>query len=144
MSTSHLVWCWFFKTFSKIIVVKNFFTFLSNSWLIKGVYYGRDKIFSKIFCWVNHLSLVWTCITRIANCGTIWDLHSRRKISKFSLIPGWLWAFIMGGVKFFSNFLLGLTPQRLCWGHIWTCMTSRANLGPFGTSIARGLSANSL
>ena len=33
-----------------------------------------------------------------------------------------------GRGKFFSNFLLSLTSQRLYWGPVWMCTSSRANL----------------
>ena len=54
--SGHLVWSWLFKTFSKIIEVKNFFSFLSNYWLIMGIYYGRCKIFSNFFGEFNPLA----------------------------------------------------------------------------------------
>ena len=47
------------------------------------------------------------------------------KIRELSLILG----FIMGGSKFFSNFLSGLSHQGLPWGSVWVCMLSRGNFG---------------
>ena len=72
-------------------------------------------------------------------------------ISNSWLIMG----FIMGGVEFLPNFFLGLTSQRLCWGHeymysVHIFMTPtkpcRAKLwpGPFRTSTAGGNAANFL
>ena len=45
-------------------------------------------------------------------------------ISNSWLIMG----FIMGGVEFLPNFFLGLTSQRLCWGHEWMYTPCRAKL----------------
>ena len=47
------------------------------------------------------------------------------KIRELSLIFG----FIMGGSKFFSNFLSGLSHHGLPWGRVWVCMLSRGNFG---------------
>ena len=63
------------------------------------------------------------------------------------LSNSWLiMGFIMGGVEFLPNFFLGLTSQRLCWGHEYMYTPCRAKLwpGPFRTSTAGGNAANSL
>ena len=53
------------------------------------------------------------------NCGRDHLGPPQQKEMQQILSNSWLiMGFIMGRVKFFSNFLLSLRPQQLCWGHI--------------------------